>query len=290
MTLMKLRPLLCLAALLAPLSAPALLAQNAPIAPAAEAPSADAAIKQDIEALVERVKSKLQTGKSAAADFADELKAFDDLSAKYAAEKTDAAAMIGLMKAMLHVQVFDDKTTGVVILKQVLKDFPATQVGARLPEMISEIEKEAAAEAATAVGKEFTPFKETGTDGKEIDLAAYRGKVVLIDFWATWCGPCVDELPHVKAAYEKFHDKGFDIIGISLDKDGDKLAAFTKENSMAWPQFFDGKGWQNKLAQAYGIRSIPATYLLDREGKIVAKGLRGEALSAKIGELLAKKP
>ena len=90
------------------------------------------------------------------------------------------------------------------------------------------------------------------------------------------------------AAYSAHHADGFEIIGISLDKDGEKLAAFTKQRGMPWPQIFDGQGWQNKLAQAYGIRSIPATFLLDREGKIIAKGLRGEELGKKVAEALGK--
>lgn len=248
----------------------------------------DEAIKKDLEEIVGRVRERLQKGQTTEADFAEELKAFDALSEKHSAEKTEAAAMIRMMKAMLYIQVFEKPEAGIPILKSIAADFAGTPMAAQIPDMISQIEKDAAADAATAVGTEFPTFKETATDGTTVDLAAYRGKIVLVDFWATWCGPCVDELPNVMAAYEKYHDKGFEVIGISLDKDGDKLAAFTKEKKMAWPQVFDGKGWQSKLAQAYNIRGIPATFLLDREGKIAAKDLRGDALSKKVGELLAK--
>lgn len=285
---MNIRHLACAAALLGPLFAAPLPAQTPAPAQAPAAP-ADEAIQKDLNALIERVKARLQEGKTTEAGLADELKAFDELSAKYAAEKTDAAAMIGMMKALLYVQVLEKPETAIPMLKKVAADFPGTQAATRIPGMIDMLEKTAAAEAATAVGKEFAPFKETATDGSVVDLAAYRGKVVLVDFWATWCGPCVDELPHVKSAYDKFHAQGFEVIGISLDKDGDKLSAFTKQNQMSWPQLFDGKGWQNKLAEAYGIKSIPATFLLDREGRIAAKGLRGDALSEKVAELLAAK-
>lgn len=290
---MHIRPLARVAAaLVASLPVTAIAQTTAPASEtAAPAPaSADDAIQGELEALLEQVKTKLQAGQTTPAALAAELKAFDDLAAKHASEKTDAAAMIPVMKAMLYAQVFEDTATAVALFKQVVADFPGTRAASELPAMIEQMEKAAVAEAVTAVGKEFAPFKETATDGTVVDLAAYRGKVVLIDFWATWCGPCIGELPHVKAAYEKHHAAGFEIIGVSLDKDGDKLAAFTKENTMPWPQIFDGLGWQNKLAQAYGIRSIPATFLLDRDGKIAAKGLRGDALSEKVAELLAAKP
>jgi thiol-disulfide isomerase/thioredoxin len=112
---------------------------------------------------------------------------------------------------------------------------------------------------------------------------------VLVDFWATWCGPCVGELPNVLKTYEKHHADGFDIIGISLDQDKAKLTSFTKEKNMTWRQYFDGQVWQNKLAVKYGVNSIPATYLLDGEGKIIAKDLRGEALEEAVTRALAKK-
>ncbi|MEO0054560.1 MAG: hypothetical protein RLZZ50_507 [Verrucomicrobiota bacterium] len=271
----------------------AAIAQNS--TPAVDAPAPESApaaetVKSELEALVKQVKAKLEAGQTTPAALADELKAFDQLSAKHASDKSDDAAMIPLMKAMLYAQVFEDTATAIPLFKQVIADFPGTRAASELPALIDRMEKDAIAAAITAVGKEFAPFKETATDGTVVDLAAYRGKVVLVDFWATWCGPCVGELPHVKEAYEKHHATGFEVIGVSLDQDGDKLAAFTKENAMPWPQIFDGQGWKSKLAQAYGIRSIPATFLLDRDGKIAAKGLRGEALSAKVAELLAAKP
>ena len=114
------------------------------------------------------------------------------------------------------------------------------------------------------------------------------GKVVLVDFWATWCPPCVAEMPNVIAAYNQYHDQGFEIIGISLDQDKDALLAFTKENKMPWPQYFDGKGWSNEIAGQYGIRGIPATFLIGKDGKIAATDLRGPALKSKLDELLAK--
>jgi peroxiredoxin len=286
-------PSLALAAVLAFFALPLTAQTLAPAAAPAEATAKDSratdeAIQKDLEKIVGRVRERLQKGQTTEADFAEELKAFDALSEKHSAEKTEAAAMIRMMKAMLYVEIFNAPEKSIPILKSIVADYPGLPMAARIPEMIAEIEKYVAAAAATAVGKEFPAFKETAIDGATVDLAAYRGKIVLVDFWATWCAPCIEELPHVKAAYDKYHDQGFEIIAISFDLQVGRLAAFIKEKQMPWPQVCDEKGPGGKLAQAYGIRGIPATFLLDREGKVAAKDLGGEELSKKVAELLAK--
>ncbi|MFM8360512.1 MAG: TlpA family protein disulfide reductase, partial [Verrucomicrobiota bacterium] len=124
-------------------------------------------------------------------------------------------------------------------------------------------------------------------DGRSVDLPALRGKVVMLDFWATWCGPCVREIPTVKAAYTRLQPKGFEIVGISFDDDRGKLENFVKRQGMTWPQFFDGQGWGNKFGQEFGITSIPTLWLLDKKG--VLRDLNGrEDLEAKVEKLLAE--
>lgn len=125
-------------------------------------------------------------------------------------------------------------------------------------------------------------IKFTSMKGEEIDLSKMKGKVVLVDFWATWCGPCIQELPNVQDAYAKFHDKGFEIIAISLDKDESKLKKFVEDKKLPWAQHFDGKGWSNEISTSFGITSIPATYLIGKDGTVVDKNLRGPALAKAI--------
>ncbi len=129
----------------------------------------------------------------------------------------------------------------------------------------------------------------TALDGRDVDTAKLKGKVVLVDFWATWCGPCVGEIPHVKEAYEKLHDKGFEIIGISFDSDKAALEKFVKSKELPWPQYFDGKGWANKFGVRFGIQSIPAMWLIDRKGNVVDTNARDD-LAGRVQRLLAQKP
>ena len=139
----------------------------------------------------------------------------------------------------------------------------------------------------TIVGAIAPDFTQNDPDGKPITMSSFKGKYLLIDFWASWCGPCRAENPNVVKAYAKYHDKGFEILGVSLDNDKgrDNWLKAIKGDGLVWSQVSDLKYWSNEVAKKYGISSIPQNFLLDPTGKIVGKNLRGEALVKKLAEI-----
>lgn len=153
----------------------------------------------------------------------------------------------------------------------------------------SETNEEIDLAAATGINSKFVDLGLPGPQGQTVWVGDYVGqnKLVLIDFWASWCGPCIRELPNVVKAYERFHDKGLEIVGVSLDKDKASWLAAIEQTGQKWPQMSDLKGWECAGAQIYGIQSIPANVLIDDHGKIVARDLRGDALLKEIESRLA---
>jgi peroxiredoxin len=140
------------------------------------------------------------------------------------------------------------------------------------------------------VGAPALDIRTTSFQGKKIQLlGGYKGKVVLLDFWAAWCNPCRMEMPNVIGVYNEFHKKGFEIIGISLDNEKERFQSFIRDNKMEWPQVFDGKYWMSEYARLYAVNSIPATFLIDKKGIIRFKNVRGEELREKVSQLLDEK-
>lgn len=138
-----------------------------------------------------------------------------------------------------------------------------------------------------AIGKPVA-ISFTAVDGAKVDLTKMQGKVVLVDFWATWCGPCIAGLPEIMDVYAKYHAKGFEIVGISFDQKKEKLTQFTTDKKMPWAQYFDGLGWGNKIGQEYGIEAIPTMWLIDKKG--VLRDMNGRAnLAEKVERFLAEK-
>lgn len=172
----------------------------------------------------------------------------------------------------------EDQDTITEIAKDVLASTKSEQTREAANELLKKFER-----VGKAVDIQFT-----AVDGRKISIAGMKGKVVLVDFWATWCGPCIAELPNVKAAYAKLHPKGFEIVGISFDQDKDKLEKMIKKEGMTWPQYFDGEGWQNKFGETFGIKSIPAMWLIDKKGNLRDINARA-GLEAKVEKLLNEK-
>ena len=143
----------------------------------------------------------------------------------------------------------------------------------------------------TGIGRMAMDFTQNDTLGNPVSLSSLRGKYLLIDFWASWCGPCRAENPNVVKVFNKYKDKGFHIIGISLDRPGqkDKWMKAIHDDGLEWTQVSDLQFWNNEVAKQYGIRAIPQNLLLDPEGKIIAKNIRGEELDLKVGEAIEGK-
>jgi peroxiredoxin len=139
-------------------------------------------------------------------------------------------------------------------------------------------------------GKPAPAVDAADLDGKKLSLADYRGKVTLIDFWATWCGPCVAEMPNVRAVYDKYHGQGFDVLGVSLDEDADAVREFLKQHKHPWRQVLNKPGDDGDITIKYGVDAIPATFLLDGSGNIQRIDLRGEDLEPAVKALIDKKP
>ena len=178
---------------------------------------------------------------------------------------------------------------------QILLQVASQSDGAKAKEIAKEIEASSASDQTKesakgilrkmeALGKPLD-IKFASVDGRDVDVAKMQGKVVLVDFWATWCGPCVAEVPNVKKTYDELHPKGFEIVGISFDQDKGKLEDFVKKQGMTWPQYFDGEGWGNKFGKQYGITGIPTMWLVDKEGNLRDMNARG-GLEEKVQKLL----
>lgn len=233
---------------------------------------------KDLSALIEKINNKLSDGKLSKKDLAEEILEFDTLYAKH--KKSDNAAEILLWKGKLFHEVLKDEETAHQAFLQLKKEYPASDSAAEAEAFLLSLR--------LRIGVEFPDFQVEDINGKSLSLDQFKNKVVLIDFWATWCPPCIDEMPNIVKTYEMYHDQGFEIIGISLDQNKNKFLRFIEENNMTWRQYYDGKRGQNSLAQKYSVDSIPSTFLLDANGKIIAKNLRGSALEEAIKEAVAK--
>jgi thiol-disulfide isomerase/thioredoxin len=177
----------------------------------------------------------------------------------------------------LGVQYLNGLPGAVTLNKLIVDEFPNSQDAERAAK-----EKK----LAESVGKEFVLSFKDRLSGKQINISDLRGKVVVIDFWATWCGPCVGEMPEMKRLYGKYKPQGVEFIGISLDKRSQTLRTYCTENGITWPQYCEeGKDWNTKISLEWGISSIPRVFILDKEGKIYSVEARGK-LNKLIPELL----
>ncbi|MGI6232763.1 MAG: redoxin family protein [Prevotella sp.] len=215
---------------------------------------------------------------------AERLKAFDDSLKAARYDRILANIPSGFSSVLLSMNYFDMPEE---VLTKILD-----AMANRCPDdaVYKSIVAEREATARTSVGKTYTDITQPGVDGKPVSVSTYvkKNKLTLIDFWASWCGPCRAEMPNVVAAYNKYHNKGFEVVGVSLDNRREAWVKAISQLKMPWPQMSDLKGWQSAGAAAYNVKAIPSNVLIDANGRIIAKDLRGEDLTGKLAELLDK--
>jgi len=257
-------------------------------------PSVKGDFTPELAAVTAQLKAKFDTGQTNAADLKASLEDINHLIVLHIKEgNREQVSRLYLLDAHIYADGFKDTARARAIWNQIVRDFPGTLAAQGAAISVARLDAALAAEPdanvpeGLEVGQKFPGFNATALDGNPLSVAAYKGRVTMIDFWATWCPPCRAEMPNVMAIYNRHHTQGFDIIGVSLDQDRDAVVNFTQAQGMAWSQYFDGQGWDNKLAKKYGVNSIPMTYLLDGHGVIIGKELRGEDLSDAVIKALA---
>lgn len=202
-------------------------------------------------------------------------------SKKFIKENPNAYLSVLLLENFL-MRKYLETSEITALYDKLADDVKKTKSGERIKTSLNAIK-------TVVIGKPAPMFSGPSPDGKTVSLKEVMGKVTIIDFWASWCAPCRAENPNVVALYNEFHSKGLNIIGVSLDKDAAKWKEAIAKDGLIWSHVSNLKFWEDPIAKQYYIQSIPATYILDAKGVIVAKDLRGEALKAKVKELLDAK-
>jgi thiol-disulfide isomerase/thioredoxin len=253
-------------------------------------PQGDALIKEIDNVLAHSKNEKLKVEGTYVKAMAQVFKSRQNAEAKLDTAELEAFIQLapkdpraGRLLYIAASSVTDPKTKA-ALEDRILKDYPDSQFTTMI---------KGARRQRDGVGKPFELEFSDATKGTTISMATLKGKVVVVDFWATWCGPCVAEMPNMKKLYEKYHPQGVEFLGISLDQPKeqgglDALKKYVKDQDIRWPQYYQGKGWESDFSRSWGINSIPAMFLVDQEGKLVTIEARGK-LEELIPDLLSKK-
>ncbi len=209
----------------------------------------------------------------------DKYQKIEGLKLNYLKEEISTAPGLASLLFVDQLPIDDHLETYVKLDKVVYSKYPENP-------FVSDLHRKVAAKMLLAPGQIAPEINLPSPNGEYIKLSSLRGKIVLIDFWASWCSPCRRENPNVVKLYNKYHQKGFEIYGVSLDKEKSKWVEAIDVDQLSWVHVSDLRFWSSVAAKDYGVASIPFTVLIDRDGKVIATGLRGDALAAKLAELM----
>jgi peroxiredoxin len=276
------------------LAAALILLGNSPLysaetntAAASNAASTNSEVADAIHVLVARSMAKLQTQKTTETDFSGILADYDSLLAKHT-ETNDDRLNILIEKGRLLLTL-DDSVKALQVFQQVHTEFPDVALQGNSTDFLAGLKDEADRKQVRDTltpGATFPDFDGKDLQGNALSLSKFKGKVILVDFWATWCPPCVASVPEVQKVYNKYHDKGFEVVGISLDEEKDALEKFVKQRKLPWPQHFDGARFDGKFAKKYGVNVAPTTYLIGRDGKIINRLAPGDDLEKEVAKAI----
>lgn len=231
------------------------------------------------QAFQQRDSTQLRILQEAEAELMDNDKVFKKKMVK---ENPDSFVSVMILLDMMNMKVFP--------VNEIKELYEELDESVKQSSIAKSLEQKLESESAVAIGSKAPNFTAPNPEGEELSLEDIRGKVTLIDFWAAWCKPCRVENPNIVKIYEKYHDKGLEIIGVSLDRPNqrDKWLQAIEDDKLPWHQVSNLEFWNEPVAQQYGIRAIPAAFILDEDGIIVARDLRGQNLENKIAELLGE--
>lgn len=247
--------------------------------------------RPEIVALAKRYDLQAKLGRIPAMSDEDKGKLIEELAASLESANSDdpAGLQMAVQMAQQTAQMLD-RTGSTELALKAYETFSAKLAEKKDERLDRVVQSMQGTMRRLALLGNTMEVKGTTLDGQPFDLASYKGKVVLVDFWATWCGPCIGELPNLKAMYDAYHDKGFEVVGISLDEDEDALRKFVAQRELKWVNLLDqnpeNQGWSNPIARHYGINAIPAVILINQEGKVINLNARGEALQEELTKLL----